>query len=111
MSLKYLAQLIPTMNSYYIKKHPYAIFFCRLFQLFDPNPVPYNMAIFLVKARMEFHTLIDKFDRFRLSFGKKPSGFRSKNHGKAAFEVAGTGGLALLSDVIDSIYNLFSTDK
>ena len=62
--LKFLGQFIPGFYKLYHEGHKYAIFFARLLQLFHPEPVQYSLALYLVKIRMEFHPLIDKYDRF-----------------------------------------------
>lgn len=109
---KQLAQLVPALNQLYNEGHKYATFFCRLLQLFHPEPVPFNLAIFLVKARMNFHPLMEKLEKARSVQGKKMNTPSSgKTHGRAAYDTAGTGGTALLSDVIELLYSIFLGDK
>ena len=109
--LKFLGQFIPGFYKLYHEGHKYAIFFARLLQLFHPEPVQYSLALYLVKIRMEFHPLIDKYDRFIHDQGQKKELKESETFGRNAYEAAGTGGLALVSDVIDLIYNLFAGDR
>jgi hypothetical protein len=112
LALKFLGQFIPGFHQIYPEKHKYAIFFARLLQVFHPDPVTYSLAIYLVKLRQDFHPLIDKYDRYLNDQGKKKDlKKKGETYGRSSYEAAGTGGLALLTDVIDLIYTIFSGDR
>ena len=110
LALKFVAQFIPGLYQVYSQGHIYAIFFARILQLFHSDPVPYSLSLYLVRIRMEFSPLIEKYERF-LGLNKKNNSQTEKNHGRSGYEDAGTGGLALLGDVIELVYNIFSSDK
>lgn len=112
LALKFLVQLIPTLHNLCTENHPYGIFFARLLNLFHPDPISYSLAIYLVKIRMEFQPLLEKYERSMVEPVKK--GEKNKkpaNSGKNAYELAGSGGMALLTDVIELVYQLFVGDK
>ena len=113
LALKFLGQFIPGFYQIFNEGHKYAIFFARLLQLFHPEPVPYSLALFLVKARMDFHPLIDKYERVIHDQGQKKALDKKKaeTHGRSAYEAAGTGGLAFVSDVIELVYTMFAGDR
>ena len=113
LALKFLGQFIPGFYQIFNEGHKYAIFFARLLQLFHPEPVPYSLGLFLVKARMDFHPLIDKYERIIHDQGQKKGLDKKKaeTHGRSAYEAAGTGGLAFVSDVIELVYSMFSGDR
>lgn len=106
LALKFLGQFIPGLHEIYSQGQEYAIFYARLLQIFHGDPVPFSLALYLVKARMDFHPLIDRYERIQQEQGKK-----SSNYDKSAYEAAGTGGLAQLGDVVELVYTLFSSDK
>ena len=62
---------------------------------------------------MDFHPLIDKYERIihikdrRRALDKN----KAETHGRSAYEAAGTGGLAFVSDVIELVYSMFSGDR
>ncbi|OMJ76609.1 hypothetical protein SteCoe_23986 [Stentor coeruleus] len=112
LALKFLGQFIPGFHQIYSEKHKYAIFFARILQVFHPDPVTYSLAIYLVRLRQDFHPLIDKYDRYLTDQGKKKDlKKKGETYGRNSYEAAGTGGLALLTDVIDLIYTIFSGDR
>mmetsp|Transcript_29492 Transcript_29492/g.29221 ORF Transcript_29492/g.29221 Transcript_29492/m.29221 type:complete len:1237 (+) Transcript_29492:328-4038(+) len=112
LAFKFLGQFIPGLQQVYREGNKYAIFYSRLLQVFHPEPVPYNLAIYLVRARIGFNPLIEKLEKARAVQGKKQTGAPTgTTHGRAAYDLASTGGLALLSDVIDLILVTFATDK
>lgn len=111
LAMKTLGQLLPALKSLANEGHPYARLFARLLQIFHPDPVPYNLSLYLVKARIEFHHYIEKAEKIKEALSLKPNKESSnKTHGKAAYEHAGTGGEAMIVDIIDHIYMLFEED-
>ncbi|CAG9329268.1 unnamed protein product [Blepharisma stoltei] len=111
LAMKHLAGLLPALDQLFSEGNKYAAFYCRLLQMFHPDPVPSSLSVYLVRARVGFHPLIDKLERTRQNQGKKASGPKGKASGRAAFEAAGTGGVALLSDVIELLYTMFMGDR
>lgn len=111
LALKFLGQFIPGFFQLYNEGHKYAVYFCRLLQLFHPEPVPYSLSLFLVRVNFEFAQLIEKCDRFMTNHKISLIKNASSTHGRKAYEEASTGGLALVSDVIDYIYTLFAGDR
>ena len=101
LALNFLRQFIPGFYQIYLENNKYAIFFARLLQLFDPKPVTYSLALFLVKVRTDFYPLIEKFDRVMHVHGKKVINKKA----------AATGGLAFVSDVIELVYSIFGGDR
>ena len=111
LALKFLAQFIAGFHAIYADGHPYAIFFARLLQIFHSDPISFSLAVYLVKVRMDFHTLIDRYERIQIEHGKKDILQKADAYGRSAYEAAGTGGLAQLGDAIELIYTLFAGDK
>ena len=108
---KTLAQLIPTLRDLVTQEHPYAQFYARLLQLFHQDPVPYNLALYLVVARVKFASLVEKANKLKERLGKKSGvGSGGITHGQAAVEYAGSGGEAMLFDVLDYVYHEFVQD-
>ena len=112
LAMKFLSQFIPGFYQLFNEGQVYAIFFARLLQVFHADPIPFNLAIYLVKARMDFCPLIDKYERLQAEqFKSSPGLKRSDTLGRAVYETASNGGLALLSDVLELVYSLFVNDK
>ena len=111
LALKFLAQFMPTLKGLVGQGHKYAEFYARLLQVFHKDPVPYNLGLYLVKARIRFLELIEKANRLKERFGIKSNTTAGVTHGKAANEYAGTGGEAMLDDVLDMVYVDFTTDS
>eukprot|EP00358_Blepharisma_japonicum_P005885 CAMPEP_0202942638 /NCGR_PEP_ID=MMETSP1395-20130829/2861_1 /ASSEMBLY_ACC=CAM_ASM_000871 /TAXON_ID=5961 /ORGANISM="Blepharisma japonicum, Strain Stock R1072" /LENGTH=451 /DNA_ID=CAMNT_0049639133 /DNA_START=481 /DNA_END=1834 /DNA_ORIENTATION=- len=114
LAMKNLGRILPTLKSLVSENHPYACLFARLLQIFHPDPIPYNLALYLVKARYEFQPLIEKADKYKeVLEGKKNPAQQTaekKTHHDAKFEQAATGGEALIIDVLDHIQILFEND-
>ena len=111
LALKFLAQFVPGLYSLYNEGQPYAIFFARLLQLFHVDPVSYSLGIYLVKVRMEFNTLIEKYERLLQEQNKSKESSKKENYARSAYEIAGNGGVAGISDVVQLIYSLFAGDR
>lgn len=69
--------------------------FCRLLQIFHPDPVGLNLSIFLTKVRKDFAPLIERATKVRQV---KPN------------ESLNTGGEAFLTDAVDMVTSLFIGD-
>lgn len=106
LALRHLSQLVPAMKALHDDGNEYATFYCRLFQLYHPNPIPYQLALFLTKARIIFTPLIEKYEKSIL-FQKKTKLSKTKEN----IENLYSGGFALISDAIDLIYIMFSNDR
>ena len=104
LALKFLSQFIGGFYDIYKEGNKYAAFFARILQIFHPEPAPLSLAVYIVRARMDFHPLIDTYERSILLSEKK------NDAGRNAFDNAGCGGKAFLGDTIELIYALFQDD-
>ena len=112
LALKFLAQFIAGFHTIYAEGHPYAVFFARLLQIFHSDPISFSLAVYLVRVRMDFHTLIGRYERVQIEQTKKADLVQKADaYGRIAYESAGTGGLAQLGDAMELIYTLFAGDK
>lgn len=107
---KFLSQFIPGFHQIVKDGHVYGNFFARVIQLFHPDPAPLSLAAYLVKARVDFNPLIEKYDRLNNDLSKDGKK-KQESTGRAAYENAGTGGLALVGDAIELVYSLFKSDR
>ncbi|CAG9318926.1 unnamed protein product [Blepharisma stoltei] len=113
LAIKTLCQILPAIKSLVDERHPYGCFYARLLQIFHPDPVPYNLSLYLVRARYDFNPFVEKADRFKETLGFRPNKeikLKQTTYGKVAHDYAGTGGEAMLVDIIDYVYNLFQED-
>lgn len=106
---KELGRLIPALRKLNEQKHPTAMLFCRLLQIFHPEPVPFNMAIFLTRVRWEFQKLVDKAAKGTSLMNKK-RGLKTGNQAKSSSKEY-LGGNALLVDIFLQVYSIFENDK
>jgi hypothetical protein len=112
LALRYLGQLIPGLQVLYNENLPYAVLFARLLQVFHPEPIPFQLMLYLVRIRMEFHKLMEKYAREREVQRRRQQGKKLETtHGRAAYDLAATGGEAYATDVISMIYDLFENDE
>lgn len=113
LAMKFLGQLVPGMQLLYNENIPYAVLFARLLQVFSPDPIPFQLAMFLTKVRVDFHRLMEKCSKERekkAATVKKTKGAQPVTHGRAAYDLAATGGEAFTSDAMMLIYDLFQND-
>lgn len=110
LALKFLGQFIPGFHQIVKDGHQYGVFFARLLQMFHPDPVPLGLAAYLVRARMDFHPLIEKYERSQSEVGRDTKK-KGDTYGRSAYEAAGTGGLAFVGDAMELIYQLFRGDR
>ncbi|CAG9319758.1 unnamed protein product [Blepharisma stoltei] len=106
LALRQLSQIIPSLKSLFDNGNQYATFYCRLLQLYHPSPVPYQLALFLTKARMIFAPLIEKYEKSVIFKNKNKTGKAKDN-----LDYIYAGGYAQISDAIDLIYTMFSNDR
>jgi len=112
LALRYLGQLIPGLQILYNENLPYAVLFARLLQVWHPEPIPLQLALYLVRIRMDFHKLMEKYAREREVQRKRQKGKKLETtHGRAAYDQAATGGEAFTTEVISLIYDLFENDE
>ncbi|CAG9320877.1 unnamed protein product [Blepharisma stoltei] len=97
---KALCQIIPTLEELNKKRHSLGILFSRLIQVIHHDPIPYQLALFLTKARIEFNKLVTNALKDMKTRNIEAKAGKSDNDG-AAF----------LIDVMNLIYNLFDTDR
>ena len=102
---KYIAQILSTLKSLSEENNIYGNLYCSLFQIHNNDPMSFELAIFLTRARYDFQTLIYKHDRLLLAHGKKNS-LAQKSH-----DYIESGGFASLSDAIDLVVSIFESDR
>ena len=102
-----LAQIIPALKELYLAKDPYGSIYCKLFQIYDSDPIPFNFAIFITKARYLFQNCINKYEKFVSSNIKD----KKKSRGRDLIEDSKSGGYAFTLDVIDLVFNMFESNK
>ena len=61
LSIKYLSSLYPALQKLNESGNPYGVLICRFFALFHPEPVPFNLAIYLTRLRIEVNDLTEKY--------------------------------------------------
>ena len=106
---KELGRLIPALRKLNEQKHPTAMLFCRLLQIFHPEPVPFHIAIFLTRTRWEFQKLVEKAAKGTSLKNQKRGlkiGPQAKGNSKDYL-----GGNALLANIFSLVYSLFENDK
>lgn len=78
IAMKQLSQIIPGLHTLIEEKHAYGTLFCRMLQLFHPDPIPFNLAFYLTKIRMKFNELSEKAEKqqaaLERSRGRKKAG-------------------------------------
>ncbi|CAG9335590.1 unnamed protein product [Blepharisma stoltei] len=58
LAYKTLSQLIPGLEAQYQNNHPYIVLFCKLLNIYDPEPIPLNLSIFLTQIRCKFNKIM-----------------------------------------------------
>lgn len=112
LAMRFLGQFIPGLQILYNENLPYAVLFARLLQVWHPEPIPFQLALYLVRIRMEFHKLMEKYTREREIQRKRQKGKKLETtHGRAAYDQAATGGEAFTTEVISLVYDLFENDE
>jgi hypothetical protein len=101
-----LAQIVPALSELYQQKDPYGTLYCKLFQIFDNEPIPVNFAIYITKVRHDFQILIEKYEKSMYSSIKNKAG-----RVKDLLDEAKSGGIASLVDVTELVTNLFENHR
>mmetsp|Transcript_4674 Transcript_4674/g.4577 ORF Transcript_4674/g.4577 Transcript_4674/m.4577 type:complete len:438 (+) Transcript_4674:127-1440(+) len=99
LAYKFLNELVASLHSLFKMNQAYGILFCRLFNLFHAQPIPYRLVIYVTQARMYFQQLKQL----------KPVADTRGSIVKGILEDS-YGGESLLSDVIMLIELLFEED-
>lgn len=110
LALRNLSQLVPALQQQFQEGNQYAALFCRLLQLFHPQPIPYHLALFLIKARNDFGVMNEKYEKTKQSSANK-AGNKPSNKNRDVIDIASTGGYAHLTDVIEYVYRTFTGDR
>ena len=97
LALKFLSQLIPALENLVKEGSAYAKFYSDLLQV-SSNPIPYNLAIYLVKARGTFMILIAKAKKLKEALQIKALNEAYKEE-------------AMLADTLELIYSQFQADS
>lgn len=106
LAVKMLCQVIPTLEIMNREGTAYCQLFCRLVQVSHPSPVPFQLAVFLTRVRIEFNTLAEKYQRDKDARDSKKGVKREVGKGKDS-----SGGEAYLLDVIVYLNSLFESDR
>jgi receptor expression-enhancing protein 5/6 len=108
MPVKNLSALLLGIRQLMGENHQYAILFARFLQVFHPDPIPFSLAMFLTKARIEFHELAEKLAKSKpLSTETAPI---YSTFGRESYKPAGTGGEAFLREIFAYVYRLLEND-
>ena len=97
-----LAKLLVALKQLVERKHPYAQFYARLLQIFEKDPVPYELSLYLVRARKKFVELVETANKFKFSQGitkRQPTD-----------DQLADGGEAMLNDVLSLVQKEFQED-
>jgi len=108
LALKNLSQLMPALESMYSDQDPNHLLLCRLIQVLHPDPVTYQLGVFLTRIRVEFVPFMEKYQK------DKESRDNRRNPGKTESKGAGNPTApqdAYLVDTIGYIYSLFENDR
>lgn len=99
LAFKFISELVLALHSLYKMNQTYGILFCRIFNMYHSQPIPYRLSIYLTQVRMYFQQLkhLKPVDE---SMGSPVKGFLEVSYG----------GESLLSDVIDLAHLLFRAD-
>jgi len=110
LALKNLAQLIPALQQQLAEGNSYGTFYCRLLQIYHPQPIPFYLALYLVKVRGDFCVMNDRYEKIKIALEHKTGKKVVVKKGEA-LEYAASGGLAYLTDVFEYIYRAFAGDR
>lgn len=110
LAVKMLCQIIPTLELMNSDGSPYCQLFCRLVQVSHPDPVPFPLAVFLTRVRIEFSPLAEKYSRDKEARDSRKGIKREVGKGKGK-DVNTTGGEAYLLDIMGYVSNIFEGDR
>jgi hypothetical protein len=110
LAIKMLCQIIPTLELMNTDGSPYCQFYCRLVQVSHPDPVPFPLAIFLTRVRIEFNPLAEKYLRDKEARDSRKGIKREVGKGKGK-DANTTGGEAYLIDVMGYVSSIFEGDR
>jgi len=113
LEIKFLCQLMPALQLLYREEQAYGILFCRLLQVYHPDPVPFELAVVLTRVRIEFCKLMERTNKGREDRDTK-RGLKqtSKKHqSMLAYELQANGGEVFLADILDLVYRWFGSDS
>ena len=115
LALKFLSQLMPSLLALVNEEHKHAVLYARILQVFHPRPIPFQLALVIVRIRPEFHKLVEKCTKEREARDSKRGMKREEKAGKsgiqAAMDLLATGGEAFVADVMMFLYEFFDNDK
>jgi len=108
LAIKMLCQVMPSLETMHTEGQPASILACRLVQLYHPDPVPFALAVFLTRVRVEFTPYTEKYQKDK-EVRDSRRGLKTAK-GKDKGTNAG-GGEAYLLDVMGYVYSLFENDR
>ena len=120
LALKQLGQIMPALKQLHAEGQPYATLFCRVLQIIDPEPISYDLALYLTRIRQECNRLVEKANQVRSIRDQHRDANRvhtqrtsasASTHGRASYEVQSVGGEMFLDDVATLIYSIFHEDS
>lgn len=116
LALKFLGQLMPSLLALVKEEHKHAVLYARILQVFHPRPIPFQLALVIVRIRPEFHKLVEKCTKEREARDSKRGMKReektaAKSGIQAAMDLLATGGEAFVADAMMFLYDFFDNDK
>ena len=90
LAQKAMSQMMISLKELYDQNHNYGRIICRLLQIYDPQPIPTPLALFITKARHDMNKII----------GSKKQGKRQNTLEEIQ-----------IIEAINLVYTLFETDK
>jgi hypothetical protein len=108
LAYKNLCQLIPTLENMYRKGDKAGIFYCKLLNIVDPEPIPLSLAIALLYVRNNFMQLLEKPTAHKKRNDKKLTRNMSTNRVSLVRTLQG---MISLSDAMNLLYVLYENDK
>jgi chromosome segregation ATPase len=112
LEVRYLCQLMPALHLLYREEQPYGTLFCRLLQVYHPDPVPFELAVVLTRVRIEFCKLMERTSKGRDDRDSKrgQKQISKKHQSMLAYELQACGGEVFLADLMDLVYQWFASD-
>ena len=60
LAQNFMSQILVSLKNLYDENHSYAKTMCKLLQIYDPDPIPTQLAVFLTKARSKLQSISGK---------------------------------------------------
>lgn len=99
LAARQVKALVTSLEELYKINHSYAVFFCRVFGIFHPKPLPNSIVEYLFIMQETFNQAAAKTKSYQ------------KKLGKAYDEAQQYGGLASIIDVMDLVKKVFKNSR